>query len=399
MQNFMLYTPTKIFFGKGEENNVGKYLQEYGVKKAMVLHYGTGLPFETELVERIFVSLSGAGIEYVDFADIKPNPTAERAEEGKELCIKENVDFLLPVGGGSVIDTAKYIAVAVKYPGNVWEDYFMKGMSPSNTVVGANEITAMPVGAIPTIAGTGSECSNSAVITHGGLKRSIISDKVRPVFALMNPELSYTLPAYPTACGAVDIMAHAHERYFTREPDNYLTDNLGEAIFRTVIKFLPIVLKEPDNYEARAQLLWASVIAHNDSCGVGRTVDGAVHSLQSEIGGRYDSAHGAGVACMTIGWMKYVYKADMRRFVRYFHEVWGLENDPYDPEGMILKGIEKQKQFYESVGIPVHYAELGVKEEDIPSLAATVRRGKDGKAGNFVKLDTEDIINIYQLCK
>ena len=213
----------------------------------------------------------------------------------------------------------------------------------------------------------------------------------------MNPELSFTLPPFQTASGAVDIMAHVHERYFTRDEDNYLTDNLGEAVFRTVIKYLPIALREPDNYNARAHLLWASVLAHNDICGVGRVVDGAVHGIQSEIGGMYDSAHGAGVACVTPGWMKYVYKEDPRRFIRYFTQVWGMENDPYDPDGMILAGIERQKDFYRSVGIPVHYAQLGVKKEDIPTLATTVRRGPDGLAGNFKKLTTQDIINIYAL--
>lgn len=390
MNNFQFYSPTRFIFGRGEENNVGQYVLQHGGKKVLVLHYGTGMDFENTLMDRVFASLRQAGVEWVDFTGIKPNPTAQRAEEGAEIVRREGIDFLLPVGGGSVIDTAKYIAVAALYQGDVWEDFYLK-----KTPVPA----ALPVGAINTLPGTGSEGSMSSVVTKGVLKRSLNDDKIRPVFALMNPELSFTLPPFQTASGAVDIMAHVHERYFTRGEDNYLTDNLGEAVFRTVIKYLPIALKEPDNYNARAQLLWASVLAHNDSCGVGRVVDGVVHGIQSEIGGMYDSAHGAVVACITPAWMKYVYKEDPRRFVRYFNQVWGLEADPYDPESMILAGIQRQKDFYRSVGIPVHYSELGVKKEDIPTLASTVRRGPDGLAGNFKKLSTEDIINIYALCE
>ncbi len=390
MNNFNFYAPTRFIFGRGEENNVGKYIKEYGVGRVMILHYGTNLDFEVSLIKHVKESLEEAGLFYIDFDGIKPNPTVARGEEGKFIAIDQKIDFLLPVGGGSVIDTAKYIGVAVYHDGDTWSDFYLKKTPVKKT---------LPVGAINTIAGTGSEGSLSSVMTKGVLKRSLNDDKIRPVFALMNPELNFTLPAFQTASGAVDIMAHVHERYFTLGEENYLTDNLGESVFRTVIKYLPIALHEPDNYNARAQLLWAGVLAHNDSCGVGRVVDGTVHGIQSEIGGMYDSPHGAGVACITPAWMKYVYKANPSRMVRYFTTVWSIENDPFDPEGVILAGIERQKDFYKSVGIPVHYAELGVKEKDIPTLASTVRRGPDGKAGNFYKLDTQDIINIYALCK
>lgn len=390
MNDFHFYCPTNFIFGKGVETRAGEILNTYGAEKVMLLHYGDDAPYEKDVVTRVAKSLDDARVNWIDFTHIKPNPTAARAEEGAEIVRREDIDFLLALGGGSVIDTAKYIALAALYEGNVWETFYMK-----KTPVPA----ALPIGAINTNPGTGSESSMSSVITNGTLKRSCNDDKIRPTFALMNPELTYTLPPFQTASVAVDIMAHAHERYFTRGEDNYLTDNMSEAVLRTVIKYLPIALKDPTNYNARAQLAWASNLAHNDTCGVGRVVDGAVHGIQSEIGGMYDSVHGAGCACMTLGWMKYVYKADPRRFVRYFVNVWGMENDPYDVDGMILEGIQRLRDFYVSVGIPVHYAEIGVREEDIPTLVSTVRRGPDGKAGNFMKLDDQDLMNIYALCK
>lgn len=392
MNNFQFYSPTRFIFGKEEEKNAGAYAAALGAKRVMVLHYGTDLEFEALLIQRVFHSLAEAGLEYLDFSNIKPNPAFSRAEEGKEIALAEKIDLLLAVGGGSVMDTAKYIAVAALYKGEgtVWDNFFMK----KNTVS-----AALPVACIPTISGTGSEGSMSCVITNGILKRSLNDDKIRPAFTIMNPELTFTLPAFQTASAGVDIMAHVHERYFTKSSENYLTDNLGESVFRTVIKYLPMALEEPTNYNARAQLMWAANLAHNDTCGVGRIVDGVVHGIQSEIGGMYDSAHGAGVACVTPGWMKYVYREDPRRFIRYFNQVWGMEVDPYDPEGMIEEGIKRQKDFYRQAGIPVHYAELGVREEDIPQLASTVRKGPDGLAGNFKKLSVQDIINIYALFK
>ena len=212
MNNFQFYSPTRFIFGRGEENNVGQYVLQHGGKKVLVLHYGTGMDFENTLMDRVFASLRQAGVEWVDFTGIKPNPTAQRAEEGAEIVRREGINFLLPVGGGSVIDTAKYIAVAALYQGDVWEDFYLK-----KTPVPA----ALPVGAINTLPGTGSEGSMSSVVTKGVLKRSLNDDKIRPVFALMNPELSFTLPPFQTASGAVDIMAHVHERYFTRGEDRY----------------------------------------------------------------------------------------------------------------------------------------------------------------------------------
>ncbi len=390
MNNFVFWAPTKFYFGKGVENNTGEYLKEFGATKVLLCHYGTGLDFEKVLVEKVEKSLNEAGIPYIDFQGIKPNPAWEKAEEGRKLVEKEGIDFILAVGGGSVIDTAKYIGLSAYYDGDAYEDFYLKGKKVLRTI---------PVGSITTLAGTGSEGSFSSVITKNGLKRSCNQEIIRPAIAIVNPELTYTLPAFQTAAGGVDIMAHVHERYFCADRETYLTDGLCEAIFRTIIKYLPIAVKDPTNYEARAEILWASIIAHNESVGVGRSGDryGLAHAIQSEIGGRYDSNHGAGCACATIGMMKYLYKRDIPRFERYFNQVWGIPIDPMDPEDMILRGIEMQRNFYLSLGIPMDVHAYGVKDEDIPSLVATVRRGPDGFIGGSMKLTEDDIVEIFKL--
>ena len=389
MLNFQFYSPTRFIFGKEEENNVGKYIKEYQAKKVMILHYGSGLEFEDALIRRIRTSLESEGLEYVDFSGIQANPLYEKAIEGTEIVKKEKVDFLLAVGGGSVIDTAKFIGVDALYDGDLWDYCYMKG-NPAKE--------SMPVAAVLTIAATGSEGSASSIITRGVLKKNMGGDVIRPVFSIMNPELTYTLPPFQTASGIVDMMAHVHERYFTPAPDNELTDYLSEAVMKTIINNAPIVMREPDNYEARAALMWAGTLAHNDSCGVGRLVDLAVHFIQSPISGHYNSAHGAGCGVITLGWMKYVYRTDMARFVRYFTRIWNIENDEFHPEKVILEGIEKQKQFYIALGMPTTLEEIGGCEEDIPMLAADADVMPHGKTGNFVRLDRHDVENILRLC-
>lgn len=391
MKSFQFYSPTKFYFGAGREKEVGDILASYGAKKVMLVHYGAGADYEIPIIDRVTASLKNAGIEYVDFTGVRANPSYDHSVEGVQIARDNNVDWLLPVGGGSVIDTAKFIAVGYYYDGDMWEHFFANRNSVEK---------ALPVGAINTLPGTGSEASNSCVMGKGVLKRSLNDDMIRPTFSVMDPELAFTVPAFQTASASIDIIAHAHERYFTRTHENFLTDGLSESVIKTVIKYLPVALEDPTNYEARAELHWASILAHNDSCGVGRgDVDGTVHGIESEIGGMYHSVHGAGCGCVTPAWMTYVYDADPSRFVRYFENVWGIENDPFDQDGMIEAGIKRLKDFYEAVGIPVHYADLGVKEEDIPTLCSTVRRGPDGMAGHFKKLDDQDLMNIYALMR
>lgn len=390
MESFEFCTPTKFYFGKGVEKNTGKYLKDRDVKKVLLVQYGTGRQGEIDLYNTVVKSLDEAGIEHVLFEGIKPNPIYETCEVGKNLARKEGVDFILALGGGSVIDTCKYISIAFYHDGDAYEDFYLKPGLPKK---------ALPVGSITTIAGTGSEASNSSVVTKNGSKRSFNNDIIRPAVAILDPELTYTVPKFQTAAGGVDIMAHVHERYFTLDRNTFLTDGLCEAIFRTVIKYLPIAYNDPTNYEARASLLWASIIGHNESVGVGRAFPpryGLAHTIQSEIGGKYDSNHGAGCACVTIGMMKYLYKRDIPRFERYFNQVWNLPIDTLDPENMILSGIKMQEDFYHSLGISTDIKDYGVKAEDLDDLIATTRRGPDGLISGM-KLNDEDLRNIYHL--
>lgn len=392
MINFQYLCSTKFIFGKDEEKNVGAYIKEFGGTKVLLHYYGNGLDVENRLLETVKESLNAEMIDYVELSGVQPNPKLSLALKGSHIVKEEGVDFILALGGGSVIDSAKCIAVAAVYEGDVWQDLFIDWKDYP---------TPIPVGVVLTSASTGSEASAGSVMTNEETKEKkfIFKDKNRPKFAIMNPELTYTLPSYQTACGAVDIISHACERYFTKEHDNYLTDMLNEAVCKTVIRYAPIALKDPQNYEARSHLMWAATMAHCGIFGVGRVEDMACHNIQQEFGGLYDSAHGAGVAAITIGWMKYVYKKDVQRFYRYFTEVWGVEDDIFDMEGVILKGIEKQKQFVESLGLPTNVRELGVKEEDLAYLAhSAMRTTPDGKVGCFSELDDEDIIQIYKLC-
>ena len=389
MENFSFYTPTRYIFGRGEEKNVGAYLKEYGAHKVLLLHYGSDMPHEVKLIDSIITSLDAADIGYVDFTGIQANPTYERAVEGTAIVRREGIDFLLAVGGGSVIDTAKFIGVDALFDGDLWEYCYMQGnLAPKS----------LPVATVLTIAATGSEGSDSSIITRNHLKKNMGGDIIRPVFSIMDPELTMTLPRYQTASGIVDMIAHVHERYVSNSPDNDLTDYLCEAIFKAILQNAPRVMKQPDDYEARAALMWAGTLAHNGICGCGRTMDLAVHFIQHPISAHFGSAHGAGCGVITLGWIKYVYKHDMARFVRYFTRVWNVENDELHPERVILEGIEKQKNFYLSLGMPTTLGEIGASEADIPMLAQECDVFPHGKTGNFVQLDRKDVENIYRLC-
>ena len=383
MNNFTFYCPTKFVFGKDQEQTVGKLCKEYGATKVMVVYGGNSI-VKTGLLERVVGYLKEEGLGVVEFGGAKPNPRVEHVRDGIEIVKREGVDFLLAVGGGSIIDTAKGIGIGALYDGDVW-DYFLRTKNPT---------VMMPVGTIVTIAASGSEGSSSCVLNNEalGIKSACNNDCMRPRFSIMNPELTYTLPAYQTACGVVDIMMHTHERYFTPCEDNELTDEFCEGLLRTMIKLGPKAITDPTNYNVRSQIMWTAVMSHNNTVGVGRIQDSACHRIQVMIGAKYDSAHGAGLATVCPAWMKYVYKDHMPRFIRYATKVWGVDYDPYNPEATVLEGIRRLKEFNRSLGMPVTLEELGVKDEDIDELCQL-------SVGNMHPLKPDDIRQIYELMR
>lgn len=382
MLNFVFHSPTKFVFGKGEENNVGSYLHPYTPQKVLVV-YGGRSAERSGLLGRVYASLKQAGLPYVSLSGVQPNPRYELAQEGIALCKREQVDFVLAIGGGSVIDTAKCIAAGALYDGDPWQDFFIDKKTAQ---------AALPVACILTIAAAGSEGSYSSVITNeeAGIKEGIRSDLIRPVLSILNPELTMSLPAYQTACGVTDMFVHITERYFTNTRDVDITDELAEALMRTILKYGIVCVKEPDNYNARAQIMWAGTLAHNNICGVDREQDWASHHIQHRIGAKYDSAHGAGLATIFPAWAQYVYKHDVPRFVRFATKVMGVDNDVFHPEEVVLEGIARVKAYMSSIGLPTTKEELGVKEEDIPQLANI-------QCGGFVPLGQKEIMEIYQL--
>ena len=389
MHNFTFYSPTYFAFGKEEENNAGHYVKRFGGSKVLI-HYGGGSVVRSGLLDRVKASLAKEGIAFVELGGVKPNPRSGLVYEGIELCKKENVDFVLAVGGGSTIDSAKAIAAGTVYEGDFWDFYSGKLVEK-----------ALPVGTILTIAAAGSEGSPDSVITkeEGMLKRGASGEALRPAFSILNPALTQTLPPYQTACGITDIMAHLFERYFTNTQDVEVTDRMIEALLLTMIHEAPKVIADPNDYQARANIMWAGMIAHNNCCGVGRQQDWASHDLEHELSALYDCAHGAGLAVVFPAWMEYNLQHDVMRFAQVAHRVWGCSMDFQHPEITAKAGIRAFRAFLKSIGMPQTLAELGGKEEDIPYLAHTAAygNGNDGTLGSFVVLREEDMANIYRL--
>lgn len=389
MNNFTFYSPTYFVFGKDEENTAGKYVKRFGGSKVLI-HYGGGSVVRSGLLDRVKASLTEEGIAYVELGGVKPNPRSGLVYEGIELCRKENVDFVLAVGGGSAIDSAKAIAAGAVYEGDFWDFYMGKSVTK-----------ALPIGTILTIAAAGSEGSPDSVITkeEGMFKRGASGEAYRPAFSILNPALTQTLPAYQTACGVTDIMAHLFERYFTNTQDVEVTDRVIEALLMTMIHEAPKVIANPDDYQARANIMWAGMMAHNNCCGVGRAQDWASHELEHELSALYDCAHGAGLAVVFPAWMEYNMNHDVMRFAQVASRVWGCSMDFQHPEITAKAGIAAFRNFLKSIGMPQTMGELGGKEEDIPYLAKTAAygNGRDGHLGGFVSLNEEDMVNIYKL--
>ena len=392
MKNFTYYTPSKIVFGKDTEEQVGQLVKDSGATKVL-LHYGGESAKRSGLLERVKDSLSAAGIEFLELGGVVPNPRMSLAYEGIELCKKEGVDFILPVGGGSVIDSAKCIAYGAVYDGDVWDFYSRK----------ATAVDALPVGTILTLAATGSEMSDSSVMTleEGWLKRGYNNDLSRPLFSILNPELTYTLPEYQTACGIVDIMMHTMERYFNHTSDSQLTDAISEALLRTVLDFGPVVMADPKNYNARAQIMWAGCLSHNGLTGAGVDTDWSTHQLEHELGGLFDVAHGAGLSAVWGSWARYVYTEDPRRFAQFAVNVMGVSNDFRNEEATALAGISKLEEFFQSINMPISISDLGIELSDaeIDELAYKCCFMGKRTIGGFKKLDQDDMAEIFRMAR
>ena len=387
MQDFIFQNNTKLIFGKDKELLAGQESVKYG--KRILLHYGGGSIKEIGLYDRVITSLREKGIEIYELGGVKPNPRVSLVREGITLCKEHDISFILAVGGGSVIDSAKAIAIGAKYDGDVWDFYDGK----------AEVKDSLPIGVVLTIAAAGSEASNGSVITNedGWYKRSVGSPIPRPKFAILNPALTYTLPSYQTACGITDIMSHILERYFTNEKNVDLTDRLCEAALKSIIHHAYTVLEDPTNYEARAEIMLAGTIAHNDSLSTGRIGDWGSHDIEHEISAIYDIAHGAGLAIIFPAWMKYVYKQDVNRFVQFANRVWDVEIDLNHLEKTALEGIKRTEQFFRSIGMPTTLKEANIGEEHLEVMA---KKGTaKGPLGNFVKLYENDVYQILQLAK
>ncbi len=387
MDNFTFYSPTYFVFGKETENEAGHYVKRFGGTRVLI-HYGGGSVVRSGLLDRVKASLEKEGLFWAELGGVQPNPRSGLVYKGIELCRKENIDFILAVGGGSTIDSSKAISIGTPYEGDFWDFYAGK----------AEAKTSLPVASVLTIAAAGSEGSDGSVITqeNGMYKRGYGSELIRPVFAIMNPELTMTLPPYQTASGCTDIMAHVFERYFTNTRNVEITDRLCEGILKTIIKELPKVLENPNDYEARANIMWAGTLAHNDVCGVGREQDWASHNLEHELSALYDCAHGAGLAVMFPAWMTYVMPHDVNRFAQFAVRVWGCEMNFENPEETAKEGIARTRSFFHSIGMPTSFAELGAKEEDIPKLLETLQI--EGRTeGSFMKLGPKECEAIYHL--
>ena len=387
MDNFNFYSPTEFVFGRDRENETGKYVKKYGGTRVLI-HYGSGSAVKSGLLDRVKKFLDIEGVFYTELGGVKPNPRDTLVYEGIEICRRENIDFILCVGGGSVIDSAKGIAAGALYDGDFWDFYTDK----------AEIEKALPVGTVLTIAAAGSEGSGASVVTQEStkLKRDTGSDLLRPKFSVLNPQLTCTLPAFQTACGAADIMAHVFERYFTNTTEVEITDRLCEAVLLTMIKETPRVIADPDNYEARANIMWAGTVAHNDIVGVGRIQDWNSHAIEHELSGMYDVAHGAGLAVIMPSWMEFVMSHNVMRFAQMAVRVFGCQMNFENPEVTAKEGIRAFRSFLHSIGLPVNFAELGAREEDIPALVKNLGLG-DGKTGGFVNLSSDDVAEIYRI--
>lgn len=394
MQDFKYFTPTKVFFGKQAEDNIGSALTELGAKKVLV-HYGQGSVIKSGLLEKVKSNLSAAGLEFIELGGAEPNPKISLVRKGVNLCKVENIDFLLAVGGGSVIDSCKAIALAAASDIDDPWDIFARKVVPTK---------ALPVGAVLTISAAGSEMSDSVVISNPDIpqKRGFNSDLVRPVVAFMNPENTFTVSPYQTACGTVDIMMHTMERYFSAEERTDLTERIAEALLLSVKEAGREAMIDPQNYVARATLMWASSLSHNGLTGCGKALRGlTVHQLAHAIGGKHDNvSHGAALAVLYPAWSKFVYKYDTRRFCRLAKYVWQIPfNFTTDRNLASQSGIQAMKGYFKSLGMPVTMAELGILPDEYDELADMITQNETITIPSYIPLGKKEIIEIFKLAE
>ena len=389
MKNFTHCVPTKFHFGRGAENDTGALLAEFGATKVLI-HYGGGSAVRSGLIGRVEASLDQAGIGHISLGGVKPNPRDTLVYQGIELARREGVDFVLAVGGGSAIDSSKAIAHGACYDGDFW-DFFCGKTKPERS---------LPIGAVLTMSAAGSESSNSCVITQEATKtkRGLRTELNRCRLAIMNPELPMTLPPYQIACGATDILAHMMERYFTSTDEVDLIDRMAEGAMSAVIRAARIAVKNPADYDAQSQLMWASTVAHNDTVGVGRVQDWGSHQIEHELSALYDVAHGAGLAVVFPAWMRYHMNKDVMRFAQFAVRVYHCDMDFQHPEATALRGIEAHEQFLQDIGMPITLKALGARTEDIPALAAkTKKTNPDGTTGGTFPMTPADIEAILRI--
>ncbi|MBQ1770888.1 MAG: iron-containing alcohol dehydrogenase [Clostridia bacterium] len=390
MDNFNFYAPTYFAFGKGAEEQTGVLVKRFGGSKVLI-HYGGGSVVRSGLLNRVKSSLDREGLSHIELGGVRPNPRSGLVYEGIRLCRDNKVDFVLAVGGGSAIDSAKAIAAGSVYDGDFWDFYEGKPVTE-----------ALPLGTVLTIAAAGSEGSPDSVITKedGMIKRGASGEAYRPKFSVLNPELTETLPPYQTACGITDIIAHLYERYLTNTKDVETTDRMIEALILAMVNEAPKVIRDPHDYQARANIMWAGMMAHNNSCGVGRSQDWTSHNLEHELSALYDCAHGAGLAVVMPAVFSYTLYHDVMRFAKAAVRIWGCQMDFESPETTAKAGIEALRRFLVSIGMPKNFAELGAKEDDIEYLAHTCCYGNgntDGTLEGFTVLHQKDVEEIYRL--
>jgi len=392
MLNFDFYSPARILFGKDEEKRIGKLLKPHA--KKVLLHYGGGSIKKSGLYDTVVASLKANGLEFAELGGVKPNPRLSLVHEGIELCKKENIDLILAVGGGSVIDSAKAIAMGVYYDGDIWEVYEQgKGITK-----------ALPIATILTIPAAGSESSGDTVITNEekALKYGYGSPHLRPLLSIMNPELFFTLPQNQLACGVADMMSHVFERYFTNTTHTDLTDGLCEVTLKTLMKNALLANENIENYNAWAELGFAGTVAHNGLVGMGRQQDWACHEMEHELSAIYDVTHGAGLAVLTPAWMQYVYKDNINMFVQFAVNVMGVDASYREPDAIVCEGINRLREFFAKMGLPNTLSEIGIGEDRLEEMAKKASRiafGEEYPLGGLKKLYWQDILEIYKSVK